>query len=47
MDIYSKSWEAASAHVRVASEKIYSNLLNDDAIKNMTHAFGFLLDNVG
>ena len=46
-DIYAKSWEAASAHVRAASETIYSNLLNDNFMKGTTNAIGTLLDGIG
>ena len=46
-DIYSESWEAASAHVRAASETIYKNLLNDDFFKGLTNGFGTVLDGIG
>ena len=46
-DIYSQSWEAASAHVRAASETIYKNLLNDDFFKGLTNGFGTVLDGIG
>ena len=46
-DIYSESWEAASMHVRAASETIYKNLLNDDFFKGLTNGFGTVLDGIG
>lgn len=46
-DVYAKSWEAASAHVRAASESIYSNLLNDNFIKGVTNLYGSFLGGVG
>ena len=46
-DIYAQSWEAASNHVRVASETIYKNLLDDKFFKGMTNMFGYILDGIG
>lgn len=46
-DVYAKSWEAASAHVRAASESIYSNLLNDNFIKGITNLYGDFLGQIG
>lgn len=46
-DVYAKSWEAASAHVRAASESIYSNLLNDNFIKGIANLYGDFLGQIG
>lgn len=46
-DIYAQSWEAASKHVKAASETIYKNLLNDQFFKGLTNGFGSVLDMVG
>ena len=46
-NIYAESWEAASAHVRAASETIYKNLVDDKAFKGMINGFGSVLDIVG
>ena len=46
-DIYAQSWEAASKHVRAASETIYKNLLDDKFFKGMTNMFGYFLDGIG
>ena len=46
-DIYAESWAAASAHVKAASEQIYSNLLDDKFFKGLTNGFGTVLEVVG
>ena len=46
-DIYAESWQAASAHVKAASETIYKNLLDDKFFKGLTNGFGYVLDVVG
>lgn len=46
-DIYAQSWEAASKHVRAASETIYKNLLDDKVFKGLTNGFGGVLDIIG
>lgn len=46
-DIYAQSWEAASKHVRSASETIYKNLLDDKVFKGLTNLFGYALDGIG
>ena len=45
--IHAESWEAASAHVRAASETIYKNLLSDNFFKGTTNFLGTLLDLTG
>lgn len=46
-EIYAQSWEAASARVRAASETIYSNLLDDKAIKGLVNTWASILNGVG
>ena len=46
-DIYAESWQAASAHVKAASETIYKNLLDDKVFKGLTNGFGSVLDIIG
>ena len=46
-DIYAESWQAASAHVKAASETIYKNLLDDKFFKGLTNGFGSILDVIG
>ena len=46
-DIYAESWQAASAHVKAASETIYKNLLDDKFFKGLTNGFGTVLDVIG
>ena len=45
--IYAESWEAASKHVRAASETIYKNLLDDNFFKGLTNGLGTVLDGIG
>ncbi len=46
-DIYAESWEAASKHVKAASETIYKNLFDDKFFIGLTNTFGSVLDMTG
>ena len=45
-DIYAESWEAASKRVKASLESVYSSILNDQVIINITNGIADLIDKV-
>ena len=45
--IWSESWEAASERVKVATEGVYSNLINDDVMIKFTDSIAFITEGIG